>query len=574
MNKEQLTMTPRGHGVAVINRVCDSAGAPKMAAVCKKRRECFSMSSGRIRAMSVSVRLLAVFFLLSGLCLNAVAQEVAVYPQLGHAEGVRSVGFSPDGKQILSYSYHDKTVRLWDVSTGKEIAQFISFIDGEWLVLTPEGYYNASPKGDKYLNVRVGNDAYGIDQFRSIFYRPQIVEARLQGRPDPVRVTTDINNAASFAPPVVKILNPQNGAVLSSNQVELSVSIIDEKQPIKTVKVLVNGRLVGGDSMRGISGVRGGDLETTGIRLTDNVNKVEFRLNIALDPGANRIEVIANNPYSEGRDSIEVTCRQPVSVKNALPNLWILSIGVNRYDDAQRLPSLSFAVNDAKAIIDAFKTQAGKRYGKVEALLIADGEKITPTHDNIVDNFKFLRQAGPQDVILLFIAGHGVNDRDGNFYFMPSDAAFNADGSIRDSKAISSRVIQQVLNWPGQKLVFIDACNSAGTSSNLTRRVNNDRLVMDLISDPSISSSSVIFTSSKGDQPSFEMDRYKHGVFTYTLLEGLKGAADLMKKGEITMTALELYIREKIPSLTDGQQTPTTARPNGYDDFVVVKLNN
>jgi hypothetical protein len=47
-----------------------------------------------------------------------------------------------------------------------------------------------------------------------------------------------------------------------------------------------------------------------------------------------------------------------------------------------------------------------------------------------------------------------------------------------------------------------------------------------------------------------------------------------MKKGEITMTALELYIREKIPALTDGQQTPTTARPNGYDDFVVVKLNN
>jgi uncharacterized caspase-like protein len=175
-------------------------------------------------------------------------------------------------------------------------------------------------------------------------------------------------------------------------------------------------------------------------------------------------------------------------------------------------------------------------------------------------------------VILLFIAGHGVNDQDGSFYFLPSDTAFNTDGSIRSSRAISYRDIQSVLDWPGQKLVFIDACHSAGTSSSLIRRVNNDRLINDLNSNPSIRSSSVIFTSSKGDQSSLEMERYKHGVFTYAILQGLKGEADLLKKGFITMTALELYIRDKIPALTDGRQNPTTSRPDGYDDFVVVEV--
>jgi uncharacterized caspase-like protein len=68
------------------------------------------------------------------------------------------------------------------------------------------------------------------------------------------------------------------------------------------------------------------------------------------------------------------------------------------------------------------------------------------------------------------------------------------------------------------------------------------------------------------------MDRYKHGVFTYAILQGLKGEADLLKKGFITMTALELYIRDKIPALTDGQQNPTTSRPDGYDDSVVVEV--
>ncbi|WP_461252381.1 WD40 repeat domain-containing protein, partial [Treponema sp. R8-4-B8] len=61
----------------------------------------------------------------------------------GHTWGVESVAFSPNSKTVVSGS-QDNTTRIWDVATGKEIAQFISFYDGEWIVITPEGYYNAS----------------------------------------------------------------------------------------------------------------------------------------------------------------------------------------------------------------------------------------------------------------------------------------------------------------------------------------------------------------------------------------------------------------------------------------------
>jgi hypothetical protein len=483
----------------------------------------------------------------------------------GHSDSVNSVAFSPDGQRILSGS-QDSTTCLWDSATGKEIVRFISFDNGEWLAITPEGYYNASPRGEQYLNVRTGNTVTGIDSYRPTFYKPAVVEARLSGLPVPLSpMAPAIQDAASFSPPVVMIRSPQAGS-LNSAGTELSVLVADQTQPLKSVKVLVNGRTLGSDDLESLQGVRGLSVETAGLGLSGDQHRLEFRFPLTLEDGPNRIEVIAANGYSEGRDVVEVTVQSGAATPQILPNLWILAIGINHYDDPG-IPNLSYAVADAREIINTFKTQEGRLYRKVESLLIADGTAVAPTRDNIIDNLGFLKQAGQRDVALLFIAGHGVNDDGGNFFFLPSDAAYNPDGTIRQSRTIPNRDIRSMLDAPGQKLVFIDACHSEGTSGRKTRAVENNNLVGELM-DPG----TVIFTSSRGRELSQEGPEYGHGVFTWAIIQGMGGEADLIRDGMVTMKELDAYVSETVPQLTGGLQHPTTSIPDGYVNFDVARL--
>jgi uncharacterized caspase-like protein len=243
--------------------------------------------------------------------------------------------------------------------------------------------------------------------------------------------------------------------------------------------------------------------------------------------------------------------------------LWILAVGVNKYN-SPLVDNLNYAVNDAREFIAAFQAQQGKQYSRVNSRLITDDTQLKPTRANIIDSLDFLRQAGQKDIILLFLAGHGINDSRGDFYFVASDTTFNTDGSIQRSSAVSHQEIMNISELPGKKLIFIDACHSEG-AGGVTRSVDHDRLmrgIMDI--------STLVFTSSRGTELSKEDPQVRHGVFTYSILQGLKGAADYDRTGIITMMALNLYVIRSVGQMTNGTQTPTSTVVGGsYTDFPI-----
>ncbi|MEI6154456.1 MAG: hypothetical protein WCQ90_10260, partial [Deltaproteobacteria bacterium] len=66
----------------------------------------------------------------------------------------------------------------------------------------------------------------------------------------------------------------------------------------------------------------------------------------------------------------------------------------------------------------------------------------------------------------------------------------------------------------------------------------------------------IILASSKPNQVSQESDTLKHGYFTYHLLEGLKGKADVSKDGIVDIDEIYIYLNDVLPKATNGGQNP------------------
>jgi hypothetical protein len=84
---------------------------------------------------------------------------------------------------------------------------------------------------------------------------------------------------------------------------------------------------------------------------------------------------------------------------------------------------------------------------------------------------------------------------------------------------------------------------------------------------PGIGTGTIVLAAAAGDGYALESPQWNNGVFTYSIINGLKNkAADKNKDGVITISELKDYSIKQVELLTGGRQKPTARRESiNYD---------
>jgi len=474
------------------------------------------------------------------LCEISSGREIRSFE--GHSGWVTSVAFSSDGKYILSGS-NDNTLKLWDIETGGLIAQMVSSPDGEWIISTPDGYYNNTPEGTNLIHMvpTVGLDTYSFNQFESFFKRPDIIKARLSGDLNAGKPAPEMTK-----PPNIEIQDHMAVKKTDSRNYSLKLNASAVKE-VKTVRVFVNGRPV--------------------IEEPVNAKAKELSLDIPLFSGGNRITAVAYDEkgFSSNPGYLDVICKNTALTK---PNLYVLAIGISDYPRLPSMWQLDYAHTDARALLKTFQNQEGKLYDQVRFNLLTNESANLNAIEKALDALSGLKK---DDIAVIFLAGHGVKARDGTFYFLTPAGSFEEP----EKGGLSWSVLNKYLNRiKGRVIIFLDACRSGSIVTETI--VPNDELAQQFFSGGQ--GGVMVFSASKGRQSSLESEKIGggFGIFTYALTQSLgpkSREVDINHNGFVEFTELVDAVSDYVDKKTKGHQTPWLSRKELFGDLPLAAVN-
>jgi len=232
-------------------------------------------------------------------------------------------------------------------------------------------------------------------------------------------------------------------------------------------------------------------------------------------------------------------------------------VGIDSYPNIR---PLKYAVADARAFYELLVT--GNQV-PVENVFLLLNEQATLQELRSTLGTKVKNKAGADDMVIIYFAGHGATERDMmspdgdglEKYLLPH----GADPNDLYASALPMREVAHIFHRiRSERLVFVaDACYS-GASGGRTVSVSgvranlSDRFLERLAG----GKGKVIITASSANEVSVEKDELGHGVFTYYLVQGLRGPADADADGLITVDEAYRYVSEKVPAATGQEQHP------------------
>jgi len=313
---------------------------------------------------------------------------------------------------------------------------------------------------------------------------------------------------------------------------------------------------------------------------------------VSLAGRQNWIEVSAKDVM--GRPSNVVRFRSILTNAKEPTKRFVIALGVSKYQDSSL--NLAFAAKDAKDVSEVLKAASPSG---AEVLILTD-EKVTK--EALGQIRSFLSGATENDEVIAFCAGHGMLDKNLDYFFVGHDfeQARPGETGIKLDDLVDVIGSSRSLN----RLLLLDTCHSGqvgerdelllaqiesslpkgvravrqrGMSAKSSEGLNSggqQRFIEEMFLLPGLHRGINIIGASGGAEFALESAEWNNGVFTSSIIEALRDKkADENFDGRITVAELRAYLAKRVPELTGGAQKPSVVANERDQDFDLVKAS-
>ena len=480
---------------------------------------------------------------------------------------VNQMAWGDDGKTIITASI-DNSIRLWDINSGKEKYKIIFIDTADWIIISPQGYYQCTPAAAKLLHyVTKGYKIITFEQLDVKYNRPDKVLEAMDNK-DSLLIKSykkaydkrikkmGIDTMAfrdGYSVPEADFANRDNIDYEQKNStLTLLIEGVDSTYKLDRFNIWVNEVPVFGQ--RGIN-----------IRKR-NKNDFDTTITVKLSQGENRVETSITNVNGTESYRIPLTVNYTPAIKQK-ESVRFIGIGIDQFADNKY--NLQYSAKDIRDLASKLK----EKYGTDIIIDTLFNENVT------VSNVKALKQAllktNENDKVIVAYSGHGMLSKEYDYYLSTYSVNFDKP----EQNGLPYDELENLLDSipARKKLMLIDACHSGevdkedlitlnASSDSLIKGLkpvgykqeghlglkNSFELMQSLFVNVGKSTGATIISAAAGTQFALERNDLKNGVFTYSILEAMKTNATMK------ISELKTIVGKRVEELTNGLQKPTS----------------
>jgi len=507
--------------------------------------------------------------------------------------GSETAALSHDERLLVFSDQEGRELYLFDVEKMQLVMRAIqSAASANVITVVSDNYYLSGDGRAEGVVFTDGVQSVPIARFEAKFNRPDIILGRLGADESLIEEAERLrerlvrrsdfksfDGATLIDIPVVTVKSEVPKAT-GEKSLSLDFEASNSTGPLKELRVFNNGALVKTLELKGKDG--------------QPSREANGEVEIGLASGENRLQLMAvsEEGFTSSFAEKRVNCTAEPDSRRCL----IAAVGVSEYNDPRF--NLKFAAKDAEDISKALAEKARHRGYQPEVLVVKNAE----VDSGLVDKLReFLSQAGTDDEVVLFLAGHGLLDKDLEYHFARHDTDFDAT----ENMGITFEALESLVDGikPLKRTVLFDTCHSGEVEEEdklqLLAMVGSGDLSPTAAADSGVQVRGVatrgmkvtgaepklrhadfveleglfpdsrrakganILTSSSGSEFSMESDAWQNGLFTYAFLNALQDEkTDADGNKEVSFNEAATAVQDKVKTLSGGHQRPITRGVN------------